>query len=85
MQVWKFSLAVQDQQFLKVPKRGQLLCIQVQREVPCLWALVDPTAAYATVEIRIAGTGHELGGAPGEYVGTFQLRGGSLVFHVFAS
>ena len=29
------------------------------------------------------GTGHDVPDEPGQYVGTFFMNGGSLVFHVF--
>jgi hypothetical protein len=29
------------------------------------------------------GTGHDMPDDPGQYVGTFQMHGGALVFHLF--
>lgn len=36
-------------------------------------------------QIRVAGTGQNLPNFPGTYIGTFQMNGGALVFHVFES
>ena len=49
---------------------------------PTLWALVDPDAPMESRRIRTYGTG---GRVPDnlEWLGTFQLDGGGLVFHAF--
>ena len=43
--------------------------------------LVDNTPIERTVSVF--GTGHEIEGIPGEYINTFQINDGELVFHVF--
>lgn len=50
-----------------------------------MWALIPDTNAEIVQErtFSIYGTGHEHESISGEYVGTFQLQGGALVFHVF--
>jgi hypothetical protein len=85
--VWKYPLSVDDEQFIEMPANAHILCVQTQRGRPCLWALVDPTNQPETRKILIAGTGHvreELWGLV-NYIGTFQLDYGQLVFHVFES
>lgn len=42
--VKKYDLEVADVQKIEMPVMAQLLCIQVQDEVPKLWALVNPNA-----------------------------------------
>jgi hypothetical protein len=86
--IWKFPLAVADIQAIEMPVGARLLDVQMQRatgDQVCLWALVDPSNMKCKRWISIHGTGHELpdGIADAKYVGTFQLVGGSLVFHVF--
>ena len=86
-QVWKYSLAVETRQDVMMPKGARVLTVQVQQGQPCVWALVDPHTDpddYWPVTLCTYGTGHPMPGDPGEYVGTFQLSGGALVFHVFA-
>lgn len=84
--IWKFPLQCADKNVVEMPRGSQVLCVQNQNEVPCLWALVpDVTPECVTVArtFTIYGTGHQHELISGGYVGTFQLRGGSLVFHVF--
>lgn len=82
--IWKWSLALTDVQALQIPRGAKLLSVQMQGELPQLWALVDPSEPRDMRTIRIIGTGHPIDEHPGEYVGTFQMRDGALVFHVFS-
>lgn len=79
MTIWKYTLSVTNEQKISMPSGAQLLTVQLQGGMPCLWALVNPAAPQVERKIRIHGTGHEVQG--GEYVETFQW--GPLVFHVF--
>lgn len=84
--IWKWSLVVTDVQAIQMPGGAQLLAVQMQGGAPQLWALVDPTEAHKEMRtIRIFGTGNPIGEYPGDYLGTFQLDGGALVFHAFCS
>ena len=84
MVIWKYALEVEDEQSILMPCGARLLCVQVQNEQPCLWALVDPGSQREFREIYTVGTGCSMpAGLVPPYVGTYQLRGGSLVFHVF--
>ena len=84
--IWKYPLAILDEQIVMMPHGSQILCVQAQGSTPCLWAMVAP-GEPATQQrfIRIFGTGHPIDDKMvGEiYIGTFQLSGGALVFHVF--
>ena len=68
-----------------MPRGAELLTVQVQRGEAYVWARVDPSAPVVERDLHVAGTGHPLplraDGAP--FLGTFQLNGGGLVFHVF--
>lgn len=84
MTIWKFPLAVADAQDIEMPVRAKILAVQPQADVVCLWALVDETAPHSHRRIYIQGTGHPCEGLEHlNHIGTFQIRGGSLVFHVF--
>jgi hypothetical protein len=80
--IWKFPLEITDVQTIDVPEGSKFLAVQVQRDVPCLWVLVDPTAPKERFEIHTVGTGNP---APDglEYLGTYQVVALNLVFHVF--
>jgi len=79
--IWKYTLDFDTT--LDMPCGAKLLAVQVQHCEPQLWALVDPGAEKELRTFCVYGTGHELPDDPGRYVGTFQLSGGELVFHVF--
>lgn len=82
--VFKYPLAVADIQHVEMPSGAAILCVQTQRDQPCLWALVDTDeSAMVKREIRVAGTGHPISEGQMHYIGTFQLADGSLVFHTF--
>ena len=82
MTIWKFPLEVVDDQIVDMPYGATILTVQAQNDVPCMWALVGTNNALVPRAFHIAGTGHPFNGV-GDYVGTFQLSGGALVFHVF--
>ena len=82
--IFKYPLKATEWQFVSMPEGAEILCVQTQRETPCLWALVDPAMAPKMRKIYVYGTGHDI---PDNlhlaYIGTFQLEGGTLVFHAF--
>ena len=83
MQIWKFPLEVNDAVLVEMPFGAKVLTVQVQNGIPCLWALVEPrNTPDGSTKFRIVGTGHYFDGK-GEYIDTFQLMDGALVFHVF--
>lgn len=84
--IWKFELDITDSQHVQMPKGAEVLAVQVQRDRPCIWAMVDPAAATEIRHFETFGTGHDIFcdmGIERNYVGTYQVQGGSLVFHVF--
>ena len=81
--IWKFELATVDFQTIRMPEGAELLTVQLQNGLPCLWALVDPASKIDLVNIDIFGTGHQMSEGKRNYIGTYQLMGGGLVFHVF--
>lgn len=80
--VWKFPVSLEDQFPLEMPEGAQPLSVQMQHGQPCLWALVNPDAPRRSRFFRLVGTGHPVEEGLG-FVGTFQLNGGALVFHLF--
>ena len=80
--IWKFELKPMSG-VLEMPKGAHVLSVQTQRGTPCLWAFVDPESPTVPHSVRIHGTGWPLSENIDEYVGTFQVEGETLVFHVF--
>jgi len=83
--IWKFPLQTINAQEIKMPVGAEILTVQVQNDEPYLWARVDTDAFAGSRQIAIHGTGHELSALTRKYIGTYQLSGGALVFHVFES
>jgi len=82
--IYKYELEVATSQTVEMPSGAEVLCVQVQDGKPRLWAMIDPDYAmreYKTIEVY--GTGHPIEPGERKYISTFQLRDGSLVFHVF--
>ena len=81
--IWKYCVQVEDRFEVQMPKGAEVITVQMQGDVPCIWALVDPAQEMEPRRFRLAGTGHSL---PDNinlfgYLGTFQP--GALVFHLF--
>lgn len=84
MTIWKYPLETTEMQFLSMPRGARILSVQAQSGKPCIWALVNPDADKGKRHIRIYSTGHRVDERfVGEFVGTYQLQGGAIVFHVF--
>ena len=83
--IWKYYLDPDGK--VDIPKGGEILCVQAQREMPCIWVLVVSEQEY--VERRLFNvffTGQKMPeNYKGAYIGTCQLDGGRLVVHVFES
>jgi hypothetical protein len=80
--VFKYPLFAIDEQHLQLPIGAQILTVQMQGDMPFLWALVDDEKATEPHRVLIRGTGHDADGV-GRYISTFQMGGGALVFHAF--
>jgi hypothetical protein len=83
MRIWKWTLDLSDVQPVIIPKGAKLLSVQMQGDTPQLWVLCDEKADKERRHIAIYGTGTPLPDEPGEFISTFQLHGGALVFHAF--
>lgn len=83
MRIWKWQIEVTDRQTVMMPAGSKLLDVQMQGGECCMWALCDPNAVTEPRHLAIYGTGNPIPDEAGEYVATFQMRGGALVFHAF--
>ncbi len=85
--IWKFPLVINDRQSIEMPIDAEILCVQTQYGHPCVWALCSTEGVVAKRHFAIYGTGHAVPDSTtekiGKYVGTFQMSGGQIVFHVF--
>lgn len=85
--VWKFPLQVADEQIIEVPLGAKPLNAEMQNDELCLWMLVNPAVEKVTKKVHIHGTGHKVSDfvTVGDYVDSFMMLNGSLVFHVFVT
>lgn len=82
--IHKFQVPVEDFVKVAMPLNAQVLCVQLQHDVPCIWALVEDDHATEIRCFRWQGTGNSAVGCKAEdYVGTVQEFGGTLVWHLF--
>lgn len=82
--VFKYPLEMRDVQQIELPSLSEILTVQAQHGEAMLWALVNPDITSTEMRsIRIAGTGRTLDEPHLKYISTFQIMGGSLVFHAF--
>lgn len=66
-----------------MPARAQLLTVQAQDSVLCLWALIDTTCRFVDRRVNVVFTGNAIRSDLflGKYVATVQM--GQFVYHVF--
>lgn len=82
--IYKFPLQVTNEQVLRLQIGAQLLDVQIQHDVLCLWALVDTNQIQMEDRtLNIYGTGHPASDNPGNFIATVQQ--GPMVWHVFES
>lgn len=83
--IYKYQLQITDMQSLKIPANGEILSLQIQHEVPCLWVEVDTNSPDEERNFQFIGTGHPIdpSGAERCFIGNVQLNAGLLVFHLF--
>jgi hypothetical protein len=84
--VWKYEIPIADEFTLDLPDNAELLTVQVQpMQGVMVWALVNPEAPKRRRTFHLAGTGHPMEYKPHDlrFIGSFQLDGGALVFHLF--
>lgn len=80
--IWKFPLQVTDEQLLVMPSDAEVLSVQMQQGVLCLWAKLETKRPCSQRRVRIVGTGNPCVDV-GRYVGTVQQYDGALIWHVF--
>lgn len=80
--IWKYTLNG-PRVTLEMPQGAKILSLQVQGNVPQIWALVDTGQWKVSRTFRALPTGAEFDAAGLTYIGTFQINSGALVFHIF--
>jgi len=83
--IYKYELDIVDTQEIFMPIIYRTLSVDVQYEKVCIWALVNIDEPLFPRTFHIYGTGNS---TPKnidtfKFVGTAQMAGGALVWHVF--
>ena len=80
--IWKFSIALHNEQFVQMPKGAVVLSAQVQNGILCLWADIETHNDNETRHIYINGTGNPIQQpADARYVSTVIMD--AFVWHVY--
>ncbi len=80
--IHKYPIKVNNYIRLALPVGAKILTVQVQNNIPFIWALVDTNQQIQLRTFRIYETGREIS-TVGIYISTFQLDNGRLVCHLF--
>lgn len=84
--IYKYPLEIRDSFTLEMPEGAEVLTLQLQEGKPYIWVLVDPTADRIPYTFYMFATGRieeEKKLNKKNYVGSYQLANGRLVFHLF--
>ena len=86
--IYKYPIKEIKSQFrIDISKGAKILTVQIQRGMPMIWAIIDTDQGETEDRIfRIIGTGHDIDLEDKEfldYIGTFQMAEGNLVWHLF--
>lgn len=82
MKVFKYPIDLREWNYIDMPIGAKILSLQVQADVPCIWALVEPDMEHQTRKFLVVGTGHEVDPGSSKFIGTVQMANG-LVWHIF--
>ena len=84
--VFKYKVLPSTEFEIQMPRHAEILTVQVQNEEVFMWARVDTEEDCVYRRFGVFGTGHDMPDkalVEPKYIGTFQLCGGSIVFHLF--
>ena len=82
--IYKYPIEIEDRQFVELPKDSVVLSVGVIAARVYIWVIVDPDLKTMLVQFELRGTGHPLKLKENAlFIGTFQLMGGALVYHLF--
>jgi hypothetical protein len=71
MVIYKYEFSVQGSFNIAMPAGAEVLCVQMQRETPCIWAVVDPEKERVERHFLCYGTGHEMN--PLDFIGSLKI------------
>lgn len=81
--IWKFPLAITDEQPINVPSGFVPLSVQMQNRELCLWAKVKPGKTEKIKTVYVVGTGNPMPSEASDAVFVGTVQNGPFVWHVF--
>lgn len=84
--IYKYSIPENKMDLfsLSLPTNAEILAVQIQYDLPCIWAVVEIKDEVETRWFKVIGTGHKHKEIEADkYIGTFQLLNGAFVGHLF--
>lgn len=81
MYIYKYPLQLTDTQVIMMPRRAEILDVQVQKGQIQLWAMVDVEEPLTPRTFHIIGTGNKFTKKGRRYISTIQ--DGAFVWHIF--
>jgi len=82
--IWKYELKVQDTQEIDIPCGYEVLMVNTQKGIPCLWVRVDPNSPKLREIIYTHGTGHNIEHqCKLEHLGSYLTDNDEMCSHVF--
>lgn len=81
--IFKYRIENIDQQEIEIPEGGKILTVQKQHEMAFIWVLVDPENKPEKRVFVVVGTGSSFNRYGYDYIGTYQMADGALVWHLF--
>jgi hypothetical protein len=79
--IWKYAL--DPTTTLALPCDAAILTVQIQHGQPYIWIRLNTEHPTILRTFECFGTGHPLPNILRTYIGSFQMEGGNLMFHVF--
>ncbi len=61
--IFKYELSSAFAQEISMPQDAEIISVQLQRNMPCIWAIIDPEEKLVKRKFVTIGTGREFDGA----------------------
>lgn len=80
--IYKYPLALIDNQSIKLPVNSKILYVKLQNDIPHIWVLQDKDPEFmSSNDFYMYFTGHDIKEQNTAYVGSFQI--GIHIYHLF--
>ncbi len=83
MKIFKYEVKINGFSTIEMPKTAFVLCVKVQRNIPYIWVLCNPSLPLEERLFTVRTTGQSFDVGADKYIGTFLLDEGSFAGHLF--